>query len=84
MSFDGALGNMQIASDFRVVASLEQKIDNLPLSGPHLVKLLVHGLHLTGAPVAVGVASNQVRTRLEFGSLTASFCNHKTNLTVGC
>ena len=49
MSLDGALGNMQIASDFRVIASLKQKIDDLPLPGSHLVKFLFHGLHLTDA-----------------------------------
>ena len=42
MCFDGALGDVEIASDFRVVASLEQKIDDLALAGPQLIKFLVH------------------------------------------
>ena len=46
MSFDGPLGYVQIASDFRVVASLQQQIDDLPLPGSHLVDLLIHELHL--------------------------------------
>ena len=34
MSFDRTLGNVQIASDFGVVAPLEQKVDDLLLAGP--------------------------------------------------
>ena len=50
MCFDGALGNMQIASDFRVVTSLEKQIDNLPLSRSYLAELLFHkSLHLSDA-----------------------------------
>ena len=37
MRFDRSLGNVQIASDFRVVASLEQQIDDLPFPGSYLV-----------------------------------------------
>jgi hypothetical protein len=40
--FDRALGHVQIASDFRVVTSLEQQIDDLPLPGPDLVELVFH------------------------------------------
>jgi hypothetical protein len=42
MSFDGALGDMQIASDFGVIAALEKQIDDLPFPGPHLSELLFH------------------------------------------
>ena len=42
MSFDGALGHVQVASDFGVIASLEQQIDDLPFSYPHLLELLFH------------------------------------------
>ena len=40
MSFDGALGNLQIASDFRVVTSLEQQLNDLPFAGAHPFKFL--------------------------------------------
>jgi hypothetical protein len=42
MRFDGALGNVQIASDFRVVTSLKKQIYNLPFPGTHLVELFFH------------------------------------------
>jgi hypothetical protein len=44
MRFDRALGNVEIASDFRVVTSLEQQIDDLPFPGSHLADLLFHHL----------------------------------------
>jgi hypothetical protein len=44
MSFDRTLGDIQIASDLGVVASLEQKVNNLPLSGPHGAGDLLHKL----------------------------------------
>jgi hypothetical protein len=51
MRFDRALGNVQIASNFRVVASLEQQMNDLPFPGSHLAELLFHNhLHLTDAP----------------------------------
>ncbi len=40
MRFDGALGNVQIASDFRVVTALEQQLDNLPLPGRYSLETL--------------------------------------------
>jgi hypothetical protein len=42
MRFDGSLGNVQIASDFRVVTSLKKQIYDLPFPGTHLVELLFH------------------------------------------
>jgi len=42
MRFDGSLGNIQIASDFRVVTSLKKKIYDLPFPGTHWVQLFFH------------------------------------------
>lgn len=42
MRFDGSLGNVQIASDFRVVTSLEEQIYDLPFPGTHLIELFFH------------------------------------------
>jgi hypothetical protein len=42
MRFDGSLGHVQIASDFRVVTSLKKKIYDLPFPGTHLVELFFH------------------------------------------
>ncbi len=42
MRFDGSLGNVQIASDFRVVTSLKKQIYDLPFPGTHLVELFFH------------------------------------------
>jgi hypothetical protein len=49
MSLYGSLGNVQIASDFRVVTTLQEQVDNLPLPRSHLSKLVLHALHLTDA-----------------------------------
>jgi hypothetical protein len=42
MRFHRALGNVQIPSDFRVLTSLEQQLNDLPFPGPHLAELLFH------------------------------------------
>ncbi len=42
MRLDRSLGNVQILSDFRVVASLEKQIDHLPFPGIHVAELLFH------------------------------------------
>jgi len=42
MCFDGALGNMQIASDLRVVTALEQQVNDLPFPRTHLAEILFH------------------------------------------
>jgi hypothetical protein len=42
MRFDGSLGNVQIASDFRVVTSLKKQIYDLPFPGTHLVEVFFH------------------------------------------
>ena len=53
MRFDGSLGNVQIASDFRVVTTLKKQIYDLPFPGTHLIELFFHKPHLTdAAPVA--------------------------------
>lgn len=54
MSFDGALGNVQIASNLGVVTSLQQEIYNLLLPGGHLVDDLIHDLHLAEAAPDAG------------------------------
>jgi len=51
MRFHRSLGDVQVASDFRVVTSLQQQIDNLPLPWSHLAEMFFHKkLHLTGTP----------------------------------
>jgi len=40
--FDGSLGNVQIASDFRVVTSLKKQIYDLPFPWTHLVEFFFH------------------------------------------
>jgi len=42
MRFHGALGYVQIASDFRVVTPLQQQIDDLPVPGPYRADVLFH------------------------------------------
>jgi len=42
MRFHRSLGNIQIPSDFRVVTSLEQQINDLPFPRSHFVELLFH------------------------------------------
>ncbi len=42
MRLDRSLGNVQIFSDFRVVASLEKQINHLPFPGFHVAELLFH------------------------------------------
>ena len=41
-------GNVQVASDFRVITPLQQQLDNLLLSGTHLANdRLIHVIHLS-------------------------------------
>ncbi len=47
MSFDGSLGYVQIASDFRIVTPLQEQIDDLLFPRSHLSKFVFHALHLT-------------------------------------
>jgi len=72
MSFDGALGHVQIPSDLRVVTSLEQQVDNLLFPRSYLGKLLFDcHLHLTEmyAAVAASGAKNQAPRRIWIQSL---------------
>jgi hypothetical protein len=48
MGFYGSFGNIQIARNLGVVASLKEEIDDLLLPVPHSADLLFHELHLTG------------------------------------
>jgi hypothetical protein len=55
MRFHRALGHFQIASDFRVVTSLEKQFNDLTVPWVHLLKHLFHKLRLhqtvcTGCP----------------------------------
>ncbi len=61
MRFHRALGDVEIASDFRVVTSLEKQLDDLPFPGAHLLELLFHKeLHLTDVPRPLQVALQSV------------------------
>jgi hypothetical protein len=42
MCFYGSLGYVQIASNFRIVTTLQEKLDDLLLPLPHLSKFLFH------------------------------------------
>jgi hypothetical protein len=42
MRFHRSLGDVQVASDFRVVTSLQQQVDNLPLPWSHLAEMFFH------------------------------------------
>ena len=65
MRFDGSLGNVQIFSNFRVVTSLEKKINDLPFPGPHLTELLFHNTAPDRrAPVAARGSPTRIRVSL--------------------
>jgi hypothetical protein len=51
MGLDRAFCDLQIARDFRVVTSLEQKINDLLLPAPQAAERFFHVLHLTAAQV---------------------------------
>lgn len=71
MRFHRSLGDVQVASDFRVVTSLQQKVDNLPLPRSHLAEMFFHKeLHLTdNAPEAASGAETCPLGASGFGSL---------------
>jgi len=71
MRFDGSLGNIQIASDFRVVTSLKKKIYDLPFPGTHWVQLFFHkGCTWPMRPRSLQVAKAiRNRRHIRFGSL---------------
>jgi hypothetical protein len=89
MCFDRSLSNMEILSDFCVVASLQQQINDLLLAGPHFIELLIHKtLHLTDAPWSPQVALEPgPETPSGFGSfllLCVSFCIHPAKVGLRC
>ena len=72
MRFDGSLGNIQIASDFRIVTSLKKKIYDLPFPGTHWVQLLFFHKDCTWPmrPRSLQVAKAiRNRRHIRFGSL---------------
>jgi hypothetical protein len=42
MGFHGSLGDVEVASDLRVVTPLKQQIDDLPFPGTYLAELFFH------------------------------------------
>lgn len=70
MGLDRALGDVQILRDFCVVASLQQKLDDLLLPALQLAELLVHVLHLAAAHGTLPGRWQQSGSdaHLEFGS----------------
>ena len=77
MGFDRALGHVQIAGDFRVVASLEQQFDDLPFAASHLYEIFFHkNTHLIDAPPSRQVARKPGPSAHLDSSLFASFCIH--------
>lgn len=68
MSLYGPLGYVQIASDFRIVTPLQKQIDDLSLPGSHLIKLFLHALHLTDAPLWPGGDGSALTRISEIGS----------------
>ena len=85
MRFDGSLGNVQIASDFRVVTSLKKQINNLPLPWPHLIEFLFHNhLHLTEAPKRRNWRGNQAPSAHLDSGPCVSFCIHAAKSRFRC
>ena len=85
MCFDGALGYVQIASDFGVVASLEQEIDDLTLPGTYLAELLFHKCTapVRCASTAASGANHAPSAHLDSG-LCVSFCIHPAKIGLSC
>lgn len=71
MCLDRSLGDVEIVSDFRVVASLEQQIDDLAFPGPHLAEFLFHK-HCT-CPIRPGRPQVARPTRSQDASGFGSF-----------
>jgi hypothetical protein len=74
MCFYGALGYVQIASDFRIVTALKQQIDDLLLPVPHLTNVLFHSLHLNGR--ASGCRKWQNGNQIRRAILDSGRCMH--------
>jgi hypothetical protein len=75
MCLDRSLGDVEVPSNFRVVASLKQQIDDLPFPGPYLAEFFFHK-HCT-CPTRPGRRKWLVQpgpwTHLDSG-LCVSFC----------
>jgi hypothetical protein len=84
MCFDGALGDIQVASDFSVVTSLEKQVDDLAFPGSHLIEFFFHNsLHLTDAPGRGKLRSTVAPSaHLDLG-LCVSFCNYLAKIDWG-
>ena len=81
MCFHGALGDVQIASDFRIATALKQQIDDLPLPLSHFSKLLFHALtsrDALGAPQVANRPSGPMRSP-RFGSCVSAPCIRSAN-----
>lgn len=81
MCLDSSLRNMKIASDFRVVTSLEQELDDLPFPGSYLIELFFHKkLHLPNALQPPQVAlSFRFLDASGLGSLRGILHSHSQN-----
>jgi hypothetical protein len=42
MGFHRALGDIQVARDFRIITSLEEQFNDLPVPWAHLIESLFH------------------------------------------
>jgi len=71
MRFHRALGNIQIPSDFRVVASLKQQLNDLPLSRPYLIQLFFHK-HAPDRRLPLAASGSPTRSGLHLDFLFAS------------
>jgi hypothetical protein len=45
MSFDGTPGHFQLPCDFVIIATLQKKLDDLPLSGSEPDRIFLLGCH---------------------------------------
>jgi hypothetical protein len=85
MRFDGSLGHVQIASDFRVVTSLKKQIYDLPFPGTHLVELFFHkDCTWPMRPGLLQVAKQSGLSGTSGFWSCVSFCIHATKSGPGC
>jgi hypothetical protein len=73
---DGSLGNIKIASYFRVITTLEQQLNNLPFPGSNLFKFFFHKAPAPDRYVRCTTIDLQVSgTHLDWG-VSQAFCIH--------
>jgi hypothetical protein len=72
MCFDRALGDVELPGDFRVVASLEKQLDDLPFAGSDLAELFFQK-NVALAPKRAPVAA--------IGALPTAWTHHGFNLS---